>query len=75
MPKGVQRLTCYTSGTLKSAQNLLPVYQLLYIVTNSHFDCESIFCHCYDVWSLCFVTVMTFMRIMVVIVVLALLNF
>ena len=55
-------------------QNLLPIYQLLYIVMATC-DCGSIFCHCYDISSLYFVVVMTFMCIMVVIVVLALLNF
>ena len=59
---------------LKSTQNSLLVYQLLYIVMGTCCDCGSIFCHCYDVSSLYFV-IMTFIRIMVVIVVLVLLNY
>ena len=49
------------SGSLK---NLLPVNQVLYIVTDTRCDYESTFSRCYDVLGL------TFMRIMVVIVVL-----
>ena len=55
---------CYTSNTL------LLVYQLLYIVTGIRCDCGPIFYHCYDISSLYFIIAMTFMRIMVVIVVL-----
>ena len=47
---------------LKSAQNLLLVSQLLHIVTGTHCDCGPIFCYCYDVLSLYFVTIMMFMH-------------
>ena len=45
---------------------LLPVYQLLYIITGTCCDCGSIFSHCYDVSGL---IVMTFMHKMIVIVI------
>ena len=33
------QLICYTSGTLKSAQNLMSMFPSVYIVTDSDYDC------------------------------------
>ena len=38
------QLICYTSSTLKSAQNLMSIFPSVYIVTDSNYDCGSCFC-------------------------------
>ena len=35
------QLICYTSSTLKSAQNLTSIFPSVYIVTDSDYDCGS----------------------------------
>ena len=38
-----QSIICYTSGTLKSVQNLTSIFPSVYIVTDSDYDCGSWF--------------------------------